>query len=429
LANKEQLSLFSCYPGDGGSLPLFPSFFAGGFECSTPLNFDRVRLDELERTGHDAHFRDDYRRLRSCGIRTARDGVRWNRIDNKGQLDFSSVLPYLEAAEAEDMTVIWDLFHYGYPEDLDPFREPFIERFAAYCHAFARLLAKRGYGRPDHGPQRYRFYTPVNEISFFAWAGAEVGVFAPFQIGAGSQLKRKLAEAAIAGIDAIREADPYARIVNCDPMVHVTAPHDAPWLQTEADYFNTHFVTEAWDMLAGRVCPELGGSPRHLDIVGVNYYGVNQWEHQRHDSVLSESDPRRVPFSTLLIDLHERYRRPLFVSETASIGDDRADWLVRIVSECRSAMNAGVDLHGVCIYPVLGMTDWHTGEYRQMGLWDIDPRTDSGHPRRIHEPLSAVIQEMQMSLEIDQLEQPQQLDYPISNDEVRSSAAFRSKRR
>jgi hypothetical protein len=375
---------------------IFPSFFAGGFECSTPINFDRTRIDELVHTGHDSQVRADYRRLRTCGIRTARDGVRWNLIDKAGELDFSTVIPYIQAAEAEKTTIIWDLFHYGYPDDLDPFDNQFIERFAAYCHAFARMLVKRAHGEIGFGGQGYRFYTPVNEISFFAWAGGEVGIFAPFQLGRGADLKRRLAEAAIAGINAIRSADPRARIVNCDPIVRVVAPLDAPWMEEEAAYFNDNFVCEAWDILNGTKCPELGGSPKHLDIVGVNYYGVNQWEHQRHDSVLPENDPRRTPFSTLLCDLDNRYHRPIFVAETSSSGDDRERWLRNIAAECWKAMDAGVDLHGICIYPILGMTDWHTGEYRQMGLWD---QTGSQESRDVYPPLLATLHELNRKMQ------------------------------
>ncbi len=348
---------------------LFPSFVLGGFECSTPLNFDRKRIDEMALTRHDARVASDYRLLRAAGILVARDGVRWNLVDRGGRLDFSSAMPFIRAAEEEGITIIWDLFHYGYPEDLDPFREPFVERFAAYCRAFATLLVKRGHGE-RRGARGQRFYTPVNEISFFAWAGGQVGMFAPFAIGRAAELKRRLAQAAIAGINAIREVDPRARMVNCDPVVRVVAPADAPWLEDEARYFNDHFVFESFDMLAGRTAPELGGSPRHLDIAGINYYGVNQWEHQRSGSVLAEDDPRRLPFSKLLIKVHRRYDVPVVVTETASYGEDRARWLHQIGRQCLIAREEGVDLHGICVYPVVGMADWESLAFRPMGLWD-----------------------------------------------------------
>lgn len=373
---------------------LFPSFLAGGFECSTPINSHGNRIDELVQTGHDAQVRDDYRRLSRLGIRTARDGVRWNVVDRSGHLDFSSVLPYVEAASNERMTVIWDLFHYGYPDDLNPFEHvDFTARYAAYCGAFAQLLVARGCGSRDRRGRAVRFYSPSNEISFFAWAGGEVGMFAPHGRGRGAELKAILAGAAIAGMDAILRVDPAARFVHCDPIVHVVAPTDAPWLQKEADYFNAHYVTEAWDMLCGRVKPELGGQPRYLDILGVNYYGVNQWEHQRPDNVLSDDDPRRVPFGDLLIDFHHRYRRPVMVAETSSCGEDRPRWLRSIARECDRAMENGVQIHGLCVYPVVGMADWESGEFRAMGLWDAP--ADEPTRRLAHTPTMRVISELQ----------------------------------
>src|SRR4051812_41826753 len=102
--------------GDAG---LFPGYFMAGFECSTPINSHPTRIDEVQLTGHDRHVRADYRRLRSLGIQVARDGIGWDKVDRRGRLDFSPLLAFVEAAEEEGMTIIWDMFHYGYPDDLD----------------------------------------------------------------------------------------------------------------------------------------------------------------------------------------------------------------------------------------------------------------------------------------------------------------------
>ncbi len=373
------------------TLPLLPSFIIAGFECSTPINRDYRRIDELALTQHDRYVHEDYRRLSELGICAARDGVRWNLVDQRGHLDFSSVLPFLEAARAEGITVVWDLFHYGYPDDLDPFEDDFIVRFADYCYAFARLAARHSDAIP--------FYTPVNEISYFAWAGGDQGLFAPHARGRGPELKRQLTRASIAGMDAILAVDPRARFVHCDPLVHVVAPADAPHLAGEAEYFNYHFVHEAWDMLAGIKAPELGGNPRYLDIIGANYYGINQWEHQRPNSVLAPDDPRRVPFAELLKRLYARYRRPIIVSETSSQGELRAGWLREIGEECLHALDSGVDLHGLCIYPVMDMFEWHehSGEPLRMGLWELC-RADHDHAcleRIAHEPAVCEIRRLQ----------------------------------
>lgn len=345
---------------------LLPSFLVAGFECSTPINRDGVRIDEVSMTQHDSLVHQDYCEMRRAGILAARDGVRWNLVDQAGRLDFSTVLPFLAAADDHNIRVVWDLFHYGYPADLDPFDDDFVHRFADYCYAFARLVTRR------FGPGNY--YTPVNEISYFAWAGGDNGIFAPHCVGRGPELKRQLARTSICGMDAILARDPAARFVHCEPLVHVVAPADAPELAGEAEYFNRHFVHEAWDLIGGCKEPELGGSARHLDIIGVNYYGYNQWEHTRPHNVLAPCDPRRVPFSELLQRLQRRYARPVIVTETSSHGDLRPSWMRHIGDECLAAIRAGVDLHGLCIYPVIDMFDWHSrfdGMPLGMGLWEL----------------------------------------------------------
>ncbi|MCE7987442.1 MAG: beta-glucosidase, partial [Caldilinea sp. CFX5] len=79
---------------------LFQTFFQGGFECSSHRLRAGKRLDLISATGHDRHVRADYERLRSMGIATARDGVRWHRIETRPyRYDFSSLLPMLQAAQ------------------------------------------------------------------------------------------------------------------------------------------------------------------------------------------------------------------------------------------------------------------------------------------------------------------------------------------
>src|SRR5437870_1637831 len=91
---------------------LFQSFFLGGFECSTHRRKDGQRLDLIAATVHDRFCRQDYARLQTQGIHTARDGLRWHRIERTpGRYDFSSVVPMIRAAHATRTQVIWDLWH------------------------------------------------------------------------------------------------------------------------------------------------------------------------------------------------------------------------------------------------------------------------------------------------------------------------------
>ena len=44
-----------------------------------------------------------------------------------------------------------------------------------------------------------------------------------------------------------------------------------------------------------------------------------------------------------------------------------------MTEEARIALRRGVRLHGICLYPILGMPEWHEPEVIvRMGLWDLE---------------------------------------------------------
>jgi hypothetical protein len=266
---------------------LFQSFFLGGFECSTHRRRDGRRLDLLRSTRHDVRAAADYRQLAEHGIRSVRDGIRWHLVETApGHYDWSSVLPMLRAAKETGTQVAWDLCHYGWPDDLDVFSAAFVDRFAAFSRAFARLHLEET-GLPP-------MVCPVNEISFFSWAGGEAGLMNPclHSQDSSDELKVQYVRATIAATHAAREAAPGARIVAIDPMINIVPrigqdPDEAGG-RNEGQYL-------AWDMMAGTVWPELGGGPDMLDVVGVNYYWNNQWLHGGEREALLPGDPRALP--------------------------------------------------------------------------------------------------------------------------------------
>ena len=178
-----------------------------------------------------------------------------------------------------------------------------------------------------------------------AYAGGEKGLFAPYGQERGWELKIALMRAAIAGIDAIRLACPEARIVNVDPLCRVATPAGRPDLAEEARDFNERLVFQGWDMLSGRLMPELGGSREHLDIVGINYYWTNQWEWRiplvdGRIPPLADDDPRRLPLSALVRSVWERYGGEIMITETSHVGDMRGAWLREVAAECGDASAA-----------------------------------------------------------------------------------------
>ncbi len=346
---------------------IFPTFFISGFECSTFVWKDQGRRNLVAETQHDGHVHEDYQRLHDLGIAVAREGIPWPLVDTNGHYDFSCLDPMIEAMNHAHVLPIWDLCHYGYPDHLDPFADHFVEAFAHYCRAAAAYVIPR-----VRGPH---FFTPINEITFFSFCGGEWGWVAPFKRTKEDRhrLRRALCTAAIAGVRAIREVAPDARMVHIDPLVHVVAPRDRPDQQAAADHETYVDTFVAWDILAGKQHPELGGAPDILDIVGANNYSFGQMEYraQGPHQALPPDDDRIKPLCDLLSVVWERYRRPMIIGETSGLDRGRDAWLKDVMEESLAAVTRGIDLHGICLFPAVDMPDWHTGHWLHNGICDL----------------------------------------------------------
>lgn len=337
---------------------IFRSFFIGGFECSTHHSRPGHRLDLIAATGHDRNAEADFRALAKHGVRTVRNGLRWHLIENAPRrYDWSSFIPMLRAAENAGTQVIWDLAHWGWPDDLDIWSPKFIDRFAQFVRAVAVVVRDE--------TDTVQFFTPVNEISFWAWAGGSQGYIGPFARGRGNELKAVLVQAAIAAIEALKDVDARTRIVSAEPAIQVyPRTRDEQDLRVAHRY--THSQFEALDFMSGRARPELGGKPEYVDIIGLNYYLHNQWVDG--DLPIAVDDPRHRPFRDLLLDVYARYRRPMFIAETGIEGDVRPAWLRIIGSEAAAAREAGVPVEGCCLYPITDYPGWDDQRYCPTGL-------------------------------------------------------------
>jgi len=369
--------------------PILKSFFGGGFECSTHRHRSGVRLDMIAATHHDQFAHLDYIRLQQQGMRVVREGVRWHLVEKTpGHYDFSSVLPIVRAAQATSSQVIWDLCHFGWPDHLELFKPEFVSSLAEYGRAFAEWL-ERQTGQPS-------FYVPVNEISFFSWASGDEGSMYPFVTGRGFELKAHLARATIETMKAIWSVQPAARFVHIDPVIHVVASPNHPEEEPLAeDYRLSQF--QAWDMIAGRLWPELGGHEEYIDLIGVNFYPHNQWFYNlkgvrriRKFTALRRSSPHYRPFRNILGEVYARYRHPIFIAETGAEGRPRRQWLRYICQEVDAALQTGIPIHGICLYPIVNHPGWVDNRHCPNGLWDYPD--DRGN-RKISAPLAAELRQ------------------------------------
>jgi hypothetical protein len=379
IARNGMSSSLPAQNGGAAGQRLFASFFMGGFEGSSHLLRSGRRLDLLASTGHDRFADLDYARLREQGMAVARDGIRWHLIERRpGEYDFSSVCGMVAAARAHGMQILWDLCHYGWPEDIDIFTPAFVERYTRFVVRFVEWLSER-----MEGPL---FFAPINEISFFAWAGGDDPHLNPYCRGRGFELKCQLVRAALSGMEAIWARWPEVRFLHIDPLVHIVPAPSRPRQRAEAEAYRMAQF-QAFDLLAGRIWPQLGGAEKYLDIIGLNFYPNNEWIY--HGRALRPGHALYRPLRELLREVYERYGRPLFLAETGTEGRRRVPWLRYVCEEVRAAVESGVPVQGICLYPIVNHPGWINQRHCYNGLWDYPDAT--GH-RPMFRPLARELQ-------------------------------------
>jgi len=362
----------------------------GGFECATHRRRDGRQLDVLDATQHAVRCAADYRLLAKAGVRTVRDGLRWHLIEREpGVYDWSSFLPMLDAALATGTQVIWDLCHWGVPDGMDIFSEEFPTRFAAFAGTAAGIVLERCGGFDGAFAGLGRWYVPINEISFWSWVGGDVKAFAPHREGMGPELKRQLVRASVAATKAILAVDPGARFVQAEPIINIVPRRsDLRRRRSVAEEVRRHTASqyEAWDMIRGDREPELGGSGEMLDLIGVNYYWNNQWEHNGDRTPPGHAGHR--PLHQMLEEIWRRYNRPIVITETGAEAGAAVGWLGYVAAEVRQAQRAGVEILGICIYPVMDYPGWDDERHCPCGLLEV--AADWGE-RRLREDLTAEV--------------------------------------
>jgi beta-glucosidase/6-phospho-beta-glucosidase/beta-galactosidase len=367
-------------------------------------------LDEYELTDHYARWRDDIGLMAQLGVRCARYGVPWHRIQperNVWRWDFVDLA--LERMLALKIDPIVDLVHYGLPSWMEQaFLDPDYPRYVA---EYASRLAERFRGR-------VKWYTPLNEPRITAWYCGRLGWWPPYRRSWPGFVELMLAicRGVVETVRALREADPDIVPFHVD-ATDVFETED-PALEAEVDT-RQEIVFLALDLISGRVDARhalwdwlrrndadaqlLEGfrrEPLELPIIGVNLYPI--FTRKR---ILRDHDGRlriRMPYASgELIETigrmyFARYGAPLMISETADKGsvDRRLEWLRRSVAAVATLRGQGVPMVGYTWWPMFALVTW---AYRQghrplhshllqMGLWDLDP-DPQGQLARIETPL------------------------------------------
>ena len=323
------------------------------------------RLDLIAGTGHDANAAADYRQLAGLGLRTMRDGLRWHLIEPRpGAFDFSSWTPMLAAAAGDRRAG-----HLG-PPPLRLARRP--------RHLVAPPSSTASPPSPAPPPAHHReatdavpFWCPVNEISFFAWAGGDAAYLNPFARGRGFELKVQLARAAIAAMHALRDVDPRARFVHCEPLIAIH--HDPATGRPRWEAEGWHDAQyQAADLIAGRLWPQIGGEPgpprhRRRQLLPDQPVDPRRARRSAPTTRSTARSPTCSSSSTPAPAARSSSPRPAPRATPARPG------CAMVAGEVRRARARGVPVEGVCLYPVANHLGWDDDRLCENGLLGHTP--------------------------------------------------------
>jgi beta-glucosidase/6-phospho-beta-glucosidase/beta-galactosidase len=353
-------------------------------------------LDEYELTDHYARWRSDIELFAQLGVRSVRYGIPWHRINPApGVWDFSWADGPLERLLELGIHPIVDLVHYGLPSWID----------AAYLHPQFELFMAEYTARVA---ERYRgrifAYTPLNEPRVTAWYCGKLGWWPPARRGWRGFVSVMLGicRGIVHSVRAMRAIDSEIVHMHVDATdLYEPATDD---LREEA-FRRQEIVFLALDLITGRVRPghalynwviATGISASdlewfeeralELDVVGINLYPL--FSEKRLVRTPAGLRIRMRYASADIIDrlaalYWNRYRRPLFISETASEGSvrKRHAWLSDSIAAARRVRARGVPLVGYTWWPLFALVTWGYREgkkapveyLKQMGLWDLKP--------------------------------------------------------
>lgn len=357
-------------------------------------------LDEYELTEHYTRWSDDLGLMRECGVSAARYGIPWHRIQpERGAWDWDFVDRAVDRLLALGIEPIIDLVHYGLPRWIE----------GAYLHPdFPRYMADYAAKVAERLRGRVFAYTPLNEPRITAWYCGRLGWWPPHRRG-----WRGFVEVMFGACRGIVETVHALRAIDDDILIaHVDATDlyepENPAHAAEAQH-RQEIVFLALDLVSGRMRPESalwGWLLKHgareadlawfqtravdLPLVGLNLYPMFTRKVLR---ARRSGELRWVmPYASAdIIDrlgelYYERYRAPLFISETASVGSvaRRRAWLADSVAAVRRLRARGVPMMGYTWWPLFALVTWgyrqgtHPPEFylKQMGLWDLDAKLD-----------------------------------------------------
>ncbi len=361
--------------------------FATGIENSYPTVFidgKKIRVDELEKTGHYQRWQEDFQLVKEMDIEFLRYGPPYYSTHiGPGQYNWAFADDTFARLKELGIAPIVDLCHFGVPDWLDSFQNPdFPQYFAEYALAFA---------------QRYphlKFYTPVNEIFVAASFSGQYGWWNESLANDKSFVTalKHLCKANVLAMEAISKVQPEVTFIQSESSEYFH-PEDPScckladflnlkrYLSLDLSYAHSIKVPHYKYLIENGMTDAeyewfMNNKIRGKCIMGTDYYATN--EHIVHADGSTSAAGEIFGYYVITQQYYTRYRLPVMHTETNIAEPNSVTWLQKEWSNLYRFKQDGFPIVGFTWYGLLDQVDWDTalrqnnGTVNPLGLYDLN---------------------------------------------------------
>ncbi|MBV9490307.1 MAG: family 1 glycosylhydrolase [Verrucomicrobia bacterium] len=369
-----------------------PAFlFATGVENSNPtIEHGQRRVDEMEKCGHYARWREDFDCVQQLGIRFLRYGPPLYRtFAGPNRYDWSFTDETFNELRDRGIVPIVDLCHFGVPNWIGNFQNPdFPDLFAGYARAFAVRFPW------------VQLYTPVNEMFICALFSARHGWWNEQLTSDRTFVTalKHIVKANVLAMHAILAVRPDALFFQSESSEYFHAEDPASigpaeilnaerFLSLDLNY-GQRVDSQMYEFLTdnGMTREEyhffLENDLRHHCILGNDYYVTNEHRVNRDGNTRPAGEV--FGYSEITRQYHQRYRLPVMHTETNRAqgphGDEAVMWLWKEWANVLRLRNDGIPIIGFTWYSITDQVDWDSalrddrGTVNPVGLFDLNRR-------------------------------------------------------
>jgi len=364
--------------------------FATGIENSYPtitLPDGKIkRIDEMEKTGHYKHWKQDFALVKEMGIEHLRYGTPYYSVhQGPGKYDWSFSDDVFNEMRELGIIPLVDLCHFGVPDWIGNFQNPdWPVHFAEYAGAFAK---------------RYpylQFYTPINEIFIAAMFSAQYGWWNECKSDERSFVTalKNLCKANVLASQAILDVQPDCYFIQSESSEYFHA--EEPGCQEQCDFLNQkRFLSldltygHPVDVTTYKYLIENGMTDeeyfwfhrnqmkeRSRCIMGNDYYITN--EHMVHSNGSTSPSGEIFGYYVITHQYFRRYRLPVMHTETNITEPFSVHWLRKQWANVYRLKQDGVPIIGFTWYSLIDQVDWDSalrnddGIVNSLGLYDME---------------------------------------------------------